>query len=138
MPSTTFRQFVDRLEAIAVTGVKLSSTTGRPNSLNSSDLPAKWVQFPRGEDGTFTVFDGVGGWPALHAEIAIAVEAVGQSDGPENFDLSVDMMDALQAALEDTECGITKTKITWNIVLTIRAVAEVAYWTIVSTVSGKG
>lgn len=135
---TTYRQFVDRLEALVITGVIKRLKTGRPDSLNTDDLPAQWVQFPRSADGRPTTFSGNGGWPTMRAELVIAVEAVGQNTGQVNFDAAVDMMDNVTAVLVANDCGITTAKITWTIILTVRAVAGVDYWVVATTIEGYG
>lgn len=138
MPSTTYRQFVDAFEALVIDGVTKQFEQGRPDSLNHSDLPAQWVQFPRGTEGFPTVFSGMGGWPTMVLDLVIAVEAVGQNTGMENFDNAVDMMDNITSALQSKDCGVPKSKITWSIILTVRAVAGVNYWAVVTTVTGSG
>ena len=139
---TTYREFVDSIEALVIVGVAKQYEVARPDSLNTSDLPAQWVQFPRGDEGVPTVFgesgNRMGGWPTMIAELVIAVEAVGQSTGPENFDLCVDFMDNISDTLRANDCGISVSKITWSIILTVRAVARVNYWSVVTTITGKG
>lgn len=135
---TTYRQFVDRLEALVITGVTRQFETGRPDALNTDDLPAQWVQFPRSSEGRPTTFEGNGGWPTMRAELVIAVEAVGQNTGMANFDAAVDMMDNITTTLRANDCGITKSKVTWALTLTIRAVAGVDYWVIIAGIEGSG
>lgn len=138
MAATTYRQFVDRLEALSITGVTKQFDQGRPESLNSSDLPAQWVQFPRSDEGAITSFEGMGGWPTMRAELVIAVEAVGQNTGMENFDNAVDMMDNIATTIRVNNCGIAKSNVAWSLVLTVRAVAGVNYWVIIATIEGRG
>jgi hypothetical protein len=135
---TTYRQFVDRLEALAIAGVNKRYTQGPPQSLNTADMPAQWVQFPRSNEGTITSFVGNGGWATMIAELVIALEAVGQNTGPENFDAAVDMMDNITTVLRANDCGITMSKVRWNLVLTVRAVAGVNYWVVIATLEGNG
>ena len=135
---TTYREFVDNIEALVIEGVRRTSTTGRFDSLETDDLPAQWVQLPRATEGAITAFTGMGGWPAMTAELVIAVEAVGQSTGMQNFEDAVDMMDNITTTLRASDCGITKSKITWNIVLAIRQVAGNEYWALVTTITGSG
>lgn len=137
--ATTFTTFVDALEAVAVTGVNRYYTAGPPQSLNSSDLPAKFVQLPRGDDATIT-FGSLGGWPTLTADIVIAVEAVGQNVSAANFPATVAMMDALMTAMSLAEaCGtFTKSVPTYTIRQTVIPVAGNDYWAVIATVTGRG
>jgi hypothetical protein len=138
MANTTFRAFVDALEALVVTGVKKRYTQGPPLSLNSSDLPAQYVRLPSGGDSA-GVFQQQGIWRQLQAFIVIVVEAVGQSTGPTNFDDTVDLMDNLSLALEGTTCGqFTKSSITWEIRQSIDTVAGNEYWAVIARVEGRG
>ena len=136
---TTFTSFVDALEAVVVAGVNRRYTDGPPQSLNSSDLPAQWVQLPRGSDETIT-FGNLGGWQTMTADVVIAVEAVGQDVNAVNFPLTVSMMDALAAAMSaaDTCALFTKSVPTYTIRQTVVEVAGVAYWAVYATVTGKG
>jgi len=135
---TTYREFVDNIEALVITGVTRRYQTGRPDSLNSADLPVLWVQLPRGTEGNPAVFLGMGGWPTMTADLVIAVNAVGQSTGRQNFEDSVDMMDNITAAIRANNCGMTKSKVTWSIILTTRAIAGNDYWIIITTITGNG
>lgn len=138
---TTFRSFVDALEALEVTGVKRAFQRGPPKDLSAGeDLPAMYVRLPRG-DKTPLVFDGFDGWTAFVADIVICVQAVGQGEEEYiNFDDTVDMMDNLSSALASvTACDvISKTKHTWAIRQTVNAVAEIDYWAVIATVTGRG
>jgi hypothetical protein len=131
----TFRDFVDTLEAVTVTGVTRHYTQGVPASLTDADLPAKWVQFPRGTEGAL-VFGEHGGRQTLSCDIVIAVVSTAQSIQGENFDLTVDLMDNLMTAL--LAMGLCDFKSRWssNIRQTVVQVAGFDYWAIVCTVEG--
>jgi hypothetical protein len=137
--ATTFTQFVNALEAVVVTGVNRRYGNGPPQSLNSSDLPAQWVQLPRGGDTTIT-FGSLGGWPTLAADFVIAVEAVGQNVTDVNFPLTVSMMDNVMSAFTSAEtCGLfTKSVPTYEIRQTVVQVAGIDYWAVIATVTGRG
>jgi hypothetical protein len=135
MPLTiTFREFVDALEAITVTGVTHYFERGPPSSLTDAQLPAKWVMNVQGTEGSI-VFGEQGGLQTLGAEIWIAVVPTVQNTQGANFDNAVDLMDNLLTAIRAEGLCTYKTKLTANIVLTVRAVAGTDYWTIICTVS---
>lgn len=137
MPITTFRSFVDALEDISVTGVVRRYERGPPSGAPSTaDTPAQYVRYPAGDEIPL-VFGEQGGWPTLRAELVLLVEPVGQSKQGRNFDLTVDMMDNLTAALRGLSC-ITKSKIRWSIRQAIDTVAGQAYWAVVASIQGNG
>lgn len=138
---TTFRSFVDALEALSITGVNKTYPKGPPKSLNAADLPAQFVQLPRGDEGA-TVFGEFGGvFSTFTAELIVAVNAVGLGEGPYiNFDDTVDMMDNVSTALGSVaSCDvISKTKHSWTIRQGIVAVAGNDFWAVIATVTGNG
>lgn len=139
--NTTFRSFVDALEALNVEDVARAYKQGPPKSLDTEDLPAMWVQMPRGAEqaSVFGEFRGV--FSSFQADLVVAVAAVGQAEEPfRNFDDTVDMMDNLAAGLGAvTACGvISKSKHHWRIRQTEVKVAGVAYWAVVARVEGNG
>ena len=134
---TTYRAFVDALEALTVTGVTRQFTQGPPSGATGvGDCPAQYVRAPSGNERPL-VFGEQGGWATMTAEVVILVEPVGQNRQPDNFDNTVDMMDALTTALQGASC-ITKSKINWSIRQTIDTVAGMDYWAVVATVEGTG
>jgi len=134
---TTYRSFVDGLEALVVTGVVRRYTSGPPaGSTGVADTPAQYVRYPGGEEIAI-VFGEQGGWPTLRAELVILVEAVAQSTQVRNFDLTVDMMDNLTTALQGATC-ITKTKLRWSVRMGEDLVAGTAYWAVIASVEGNG
>ena len=134
---TTYRAFVDALEALVVTGVERRYTSGPPaGSTGVGDCPAQYVRLPAGNEAGIA-FDGQGGWPSLSAELVILVEPVAQNRQPDNFDNTVDMMDALTTALQGASC-YTKSKLSWAIRQAIDTVAGQDYWAVVASVEGNG
>ena len=137
MAVTTYRSFVDALEALDIAGVSRQYTQGPPvGSPSTPDCPAQFVRYP-GSDEHAIVFGEQGGWPTLRADLVVLVEPVGQSRGGENFDHTVDMMDAVAIALRGAPC-ITKSHLRWGCRQTIEEVAGQAYWAVVANVEGNG
>ena len=134
MPVTqTIQSFVNTLEDITVEGVVRHYKQGPPQSLTDADLPAKFIHLPRSTESAL-VFGEHGGVQSLGAEIWIPVVATVQSLQGENFDLSVRLMDNLVTALRAMGlCGL-RSKWRISVVLTVRAIAEIDYWTTICTV----
>ena len=137
MAPTTYRTFVDGLEALDITGVVRRYNSGPPaGAPAASDTPAQYVRYPSGDEAPI-VFGEQLGWPTLRAELVILVEAVAQSTQVRNFDLTVDMMDNLTTALQGATC-ITKTKLRWSVRMGEDLVAGTAYWAVIASVEGNG
>ena len=137
MASTTYRAFVDNIEALVVTGVNRRYTQGPPSS-EAADRPFQYVRFPRGTEGPL-VFGESGGPPTMVAELVICVEAVEQNTQGANFDAAMDMMDNVGTAIRAAgNCWPGKSKPTWEIRLAIDTVAGFDYWAVIATITGRG
>jgi hypothetical protein len=134
---STFRSFVDGLEALVVTGVVRRYTQGPPlGAPGTADCPFQYVRYPRSTEVAI-VFGEQGGHPTRTAELVIGVEPVGQNTAYENFDDTVDLMDNLESALQGASC-LTKSKLNWSIRQEDDPVAGQMYWAIIATVEGSG
>jgi hypothetical protein len=128
---------VDALEATTVAGVSRTFTQGPPlGSPGVTDCPFQYVRFPEGDEIPL-VFGEQGGDPTLRAEFVVCIEPVGQSTAPENFDATVDMMDAVTAGLRALSC-ITKSHLNWSLRLAMDIVAGQMYWAVIASVEGRG
>ena len=138
MAATTYRSFVDALEALDIDGVNRSYTQGPPiGAPGVADCPFQYVRYPGSDEEFAIVFGEQGGWNELHADLVVCVEPVGQNVAPENFDDTVDMMDNVATALRGASC-ITKSKLRWGLRQTIDTVAGQDYWAVVAQVRGYG
>jgi hypothetical protein len=134
---TTYRSFVDNLEALDITGVNRQFTQGPPlNPPGVGDCPFQYVRYPGGDESSL-VFQNQGGWPTLRAELIIGVEPVGQNTAFENFDDTVDMMDNISTALRATDCTLAN-HLRWNIRQIIDPVAGQQFWAVQCIVEGSG
>ena len=135
MALTTYRTFVDSLEALDITGVNRQYEQGPP--LNPpTDVPFQYVRYP-GADEIPLVFGEQGGWATFRAELIICVEAVGQNTAYENFDDTVDMMDNISTTLRATDCTLAN-HLRWQIRQIIDTVAGNQYWAVQVIVEGSG
>jgi hypothetical protein len=133
--STTYTAFVTALEALTVTGVTRKFTQGQPNSLNTADLPAQWVDLPRGESVPATCAGDM--TRTLAADLLVALEPVGQNQRPTNFDATVTMLDSLHTALDAADLGTDATP-SWISRLQIVTVNTVDYWAVITEVTALG
>jgi len=137
MASTTFRTFIDNLEALEVTGVTRRFTQGPPAEA-SDDLPFQYVRYPRGNQSAI-VFGSLGGSPEMVAELVICVEAVAQNTQPVNFDATVDMMDAVNTAIRAKDrCWPAAGPVSWDIRMGIDTVAGFDHWAVITTITCSG
>jgi len=137
MAVTTYRSFVDALEALSITGVVRQYTQGPPIAqVAVADCPFQYVRYP-GSDEIALVFGYQGLWPTLRAELVICVEPGAQNTAFENFDDTVDMMDNIATALRGSTCT-TKSKLRWGLSQIIDTVAGQQYWAVLATVEGNG
>ena len=135
---TTYRAWIDFLETLAPTGVVKFFTAGPPASLNTADLPAQWLELPHGENRPACA-GAEGGDRTLYADHIVAFEPVAQNTQAVNFDACVTMLDSVDSAL----AGVVSTSpllgpMTWRSRLAIVTVANVAYWSIVTSIEGLG
>lgn len=131
---TAYADFVVALAGLGISGVSRSFLCP-PESLNSSELPAQWVQLPRGESGALT-FRASDGWPLMRADLVVAVAPVAQGTQEGNFAAVLAMMDAVANALQTAD--ISRSSLSWSIRQDVVEVAGTAYWAVVAVVEGRG
>lgn len=137
MATTTLLAFIDDLEALSVTGVVRRYTSGPPNSLNTGDLPAMWVQPPLSRtEHSQTFLGSVGAGPGMHASLAVALNPVAQNMSGFNFDNTVTMIDNLATALQIKNAVLSQCRMNWKIEMRILPVGEFAYWGVVAEIEG--
>ena len=132
--ATTYATFLAELAGLTITGVERMYDYP-PASLNTADLPAAWVQLPRGDEQVMT-FQAGGGWPAMTADLIVATEPAAQSMQSSNHDAMVAMMDAVSTALRAAK--FAKGTHSWSIKSARITVAGIDYWGVVVTVVGHG
>ena len=133
---TTYANFIANLGDLTITGVNRLYNEP-PTSLNTSDLPAQWVQFPSGEENALT-FGVHGGWPSFTAQLIIAYEPIAQNTHPANWSGVVSLMDSTVTALRNAVGTVAKGKLTWIINPGTVEVANTIYWAVIADVTGYG
>ncbi len=131
---TTYAQFVAGVAALGISGVA-RQFSHPPEALNTDDLPAQWVQLPRGQEHALT-FKANGGWPRLRVDLVVAIRPVAQATSAENFTAVLTMMDAVSSALRGAD--VCRGVLEWSIRQDVVEVAGVAYWAVVAEVEGGG
>jgi len=133
MATTTFRVFVDGLEALTISGVDKMHTSGPPRSVTV--LPCAFVQFPRGESST--VHKGRDAhWPTLRSDLVVLVEAIPQKTQGINFDATVTMMDSVKTALDGFSKG--KTACRWKMDAAAVTIGKTEFWAVIAEVEVDG
>ena len=129
----TFTAFINTLEALEVSGCTVRHSKGPPVKL--STLPAQFAQFPAGERRALHKGDST--WKRLTVDLVIAVEKAGQATQPINYEASIALMDALEAALEGL--GVVGSIVPdWDIGLDEVTISGQRYWAAVATVTTEG
>ena len=139
MAYTTYSEFLLRLGQLHVTGVtrRYLLTETPPASLNTADLPAMWVQEPKGEA---EVISGGGGgratWQTFNGRLIVATCPAAQSTLATAFNAAVTMMDSVVYALQGSNLADSAT--TWELRMADVTVAGVVYWAVIAEVHAKG
>jgi hypothetical protein len=135
---TTYRAWIDYLETLAPAGVVKKFAAGPPSALSTAELPAQWLELPRGENRPARA-GAEGGDRTLFADHVVALEPVGQATQGVNFDACVTMLDSIDSALVGTLSTSPLTgPMTWKSRLAIVTVANTNYWSIVTSIEGLG
>lgn len=132
---TTYTAFLNSLATLPVVGITKYYADGQPATLQTTHLPAQWVDLPSGTSAPATCAGDM--TRTLAADLIIALEPVGQNLRPANFSACVAMLDNLHCALDgwnDPLDGVPS----WVSRLAFVTVGGVVYWAIVTEVSGLG
>ena len=135
---TTYAGFITALSAMTPAGVRHVYGLGDtpPASLNTADLPAMWVQLPKGEHDVLTFQSGKH-WPTYSAEVVVAVipAAQGMSLG-RAFEQTVELMDNLATAMDAVRPAESKPR--WTMRQGSVNVAGIDYWAVIIEVTAAG
>lgn len=136
---TTYRTWIDFLETLAPAGVVKQFTSGPPAALNTADLPASWVDVPRGENQA--AYAGVeGGDRRLFVDHWVALEPVAQNIAGANFDAVITMLDSIDAVFV-AACGTSPLMgpMTWRSDgRAFVTIGNINYWAIRTSIEGLG
>lgn len=132
----TYAAFVDYIEAVTIAGAVHSYTSGPPNALSTADLPASWCELPSGQARPAYV-GGVGGNRTMRLTHVYALEPVAQNTQGVNYDAAIAALDTLHTAFAAATTGLDG-PLTWSSRIGTVAVANVAYWAIITELEGLG
>jgi hypothetical protein len=136
---TSLTTFYTNLGDLSITGVTRLFDFP-PVALNSADMPAQWVQFPSETEGPMT-FGNHGGWPALKAQLIVAVISTIEGTQSANYTAALTMADNVLAALRGVSVSalsLGKARLTWTVNVGIVTVNESDYWAVIADVEGAG
>jgi len=139
MTPTTLTAFYTNLGDIAISGMTRLFDYP-PTALNSSDLPAQWVQLPTASEGPLT-FGAHGGWPDLRAQLVVAVASFMEGTQSENYAAALSMADATLTALRTIDVSalsLGKSRLTWTVGVGKVTVNETDYWAVIVDIQGAG
>jgi hypothetical protein len=131
----SYGELVTLLSGLTVAGVTRKYTY-TPRALATADLPASFVQLPAGRYTPMFTCKNLSVVRTLR--YVIAVEASGQGTEPQNYDLTVDLLDALTTAIH----AVTNAQ--WGGIMSYALEARGLpiggsyYWSIIATVSVQG
>lgn len=134
----TFRELIDGLEALSITGVTTNFAAGPPSEVKPAQLPAKWLDIPHGNERPS--YAGVeGGTRTMSVDLVVALEQVIRDiSTPASFDTIVTMMDNIATALRGYSSPLMG-PMTWQSRITIVPIGQTwAFWCVVTTISGLG
>lgn len=128
---TTIAAFAAAVAGLTVTGVT-RKYDHRPAAIN--DLPAQYVELPAGgyDQGaaSSTNYDG----KTRTLELVIALKAINQDNVEPNFDATVAMMDAVEAAIDAADLMPI---INYDLTSGGRDVGGIGYWTVTARITGQ-
>ena len=133
---TTYEDFIDGIEAVAITGVNRTYQGPPSGTPSTADCPCKFCIYPGGSERSL-VFGMQGGRRSLRVEFWIVVEPVAQNIGEENWKAGVKMMDTASVAFQNAAC-ITSAHLEWEIDLVEKDISGVRFWTVVMIIRGNG
>ncbi len=131
MALVTYKQFLDNIQALEITGVK-KSYDGPPKSIPSANLPAKFPALPSGDESPLAFGGGVQ-FPAMTADMVVVYDTFQGNTPMYNLEETVKIMDNVAAALRGGQLNQRKNSFTMNVATV--DIASVTYWAVVTTVT---
>jgi hypothetical protein len=137
MTITGYKDFVETLAAVSVTGVR-TQLVAPPQSVGASDLPVSFVQLPSGAEGP-TTFQTHGMWPTLRADLVVLYLPVSHNQQQPNYADTLELMDNVSTALRGiAPNALSRGPLSWDIRLINVDVGGAVYWAVVASVEGHG
>ena len=130
-----YNTLVSTVAGMSVTGVK-RAYTHKPAAIHTADLPASFVELPGGAyQPVWTCHANNVTRTIRHV---IAVEPIGQGTANQNYDLTVDLLDAVTTAIHAVDRSTWSGVLTYQITSTGIPIGDVFYWAIVTSITVQG
>lgn len=144
MPSigtVDFADYVANVAAVAVAGVARDYGLEPPASLNTADLPAKFLRLPvEGRSRFALAVDGADrhGTGLMTIEVVVAMEPIVQDFPEPIFTRTTAMVDAITKAYLKADVALS-----WPEAVSVQVradvvVAGIAYWAVVASIRARG
>ena len=131
----SFATFVSDMTGLVVTGVR-KRFDATPAQLSSAVLPAQYPRLAEVGGGVVSLTGSPGLFSGV-CELVIVVKSVLQDNNTPNFDATVTLMSALDAALQTSAAagsGIDR----WAIRQDVEPIGDTNYWIIVARIEASG
>ena len=141
----TLATLIENLGDMSISGVR-TKLAQKPESINAADLPAAWAELPTLVEGTMTAGTH-GGWGTVEIDHVIAVNATELGRYPDNYDLTIELMDNVVAALQavplyrpngTNTANLGKGPVTWSLRGDFITLGQTVYWAIITTITARG
>ena len=142
MPGTVdFSTYVQGLAAEAVEGVVRDYGMNPPASLNTADMPAKFLRLPvEGRSRFALAVEGANrhGTGMMTCEVVIVMEPIVQDQPEPNFTRTVSMTDKVTKTFTKADVALS-----WPELVSVQVRADIfvggiAYWAVVASVTARG
>ena len=136
-----FATYVAGLAGVVVVGVVRNYGLEPPASLNTADLPSKFLRLPIEGRSRFTLaVDGANrhGTGLMTCEVVIVIEPIVQDMPEPNFTRTVAMVDNVTKAFSQADVALSWPE---SVTVAVRAdviVAGIAYWAVVASIRARG
>lgn len=133
--------FVGGLADLSIPGVAYDYGMEPPLSLNTADMPAKFLRLPvEGRSRFALAIEGADahGSGLMSVEVVVVIQPVAQDLPEPNFVKTVAMCDAMTKAIVKADVALSWPEVVGLQVRADIVVAGIAYWAIVATVQARG
>jgi hypothetical protein len=131
---STYAAFAAAFGGLTITNVK-RKYDHTPVSIGHADLPAMFVRLPNGNRNSGSVSTCSGSGKGRTIEMVVCVEAVGLNNAEPNFDSTVAMMDAVEAAIDAMAKPMPI--MGYDLRGSGVVVGDTGYWAVVATITGQ-
>jgi hypothetical protein len=133
MAWTTVAEFVEDLHAMSIAGVARSFSY--PSSqVTTAELPTKFLGFPDLTQGVETFTSGLAK-TVVTIELIVLIAPVLHNLNKENYDTSVEIIDAMQSALRTNAADLSLDA--WQLRVATHQMGETTFWAVSGTLTAS-